>query len=159
MKNLVIGFVAAAVLAGALCADADVVTAANRGAAEIAAKHPATPPAVRTMAIVQVSVFEVVSAITGRCPALRAKVTAPPGASVEAAVASATRTALLKLMPAQQAAIDADYQAALKPLADGRAKSDGIAVGEQAAAAILASCVDDGSVAPTTYQPHTTAGA
>ena len=145
-------------LAGALCADADVVTDANTRAAEIAAKHPATPPAVRTMAIVQVSVFEAVSAITGRYPAFRAKVTAPPGASVEAAVASATRTALLKLMPAQQAAIDADYQAALKPLADGRAKSDGIAVGEQAAAAILASCADDGSVAPNTYQPHTTAG-
>ena len=158
MKNLVIGFLAAAMLAGALCADADVVTDANTGAAEIAAKHPATPPAVRTMAIVQVSVFEAVSAITGRYPAFRAKVTAPPGASVEAAVASATRTALLKLMPAQQAAIDADYQAALKPLADGRAKSDGIGVGEQAAAAILASCADDGSVAPNTYQPHTTAG-
>ena len=158
MKNLVIGFLAAAMLAGALCADADVVTDANARAAEIAAKHPATPPAVRTMAIVQVSVFEAVSAITGRYPAFRAKVTAPPGASVEAAVASATRTALLKLMPAQQAAIDADYQAALKPLADGRAKSDGIAVGEQAAAAILASCADDGSVAPNTYQPHTTAG-
>jgi hypothetical protein len=158
MKNLVIGFLAAALLAGALCADADVVTDANSRAAEIAAKHPATPPAVRTMAIVQVSVFEAVSAITGRYPAFRAKVTAPPGASVEAAVASATRTALLKLMPAQQAAIDADYQAALKPLADGRAKGDGIAVGEQAAAAILASCADDGSVAPNTYQPHTTAG-
>ena len=158
MKNLVIGFLAAAMLAGAPCADADVVTDANTRAAEIAAKHPATPPAVRTMAIVQVSVFEAVSAITGRYPAFRAKVTAPPGASVEAAVASATRTALLKLMPAQQAAIDADYQAALKPLTDGRAKSDGIGVGEQAAAAILASCADDGSVAPNTYQPHTTAG-
>ena len=158
MKSTLIGFLAAAMLAGALCAHADVVTDANAKAAEIAAKHPATPPAVRTMAIVQVSVFEAVSAITGRYPAFRAKVTAPPGASVEAAVASATRTALLKLMPAQQAAIDADYQAALKPLADGRAKSDGIAVGEQAAAAILASCADDGSVAPNTYQPHTTAG-
>jgi PAP2 superfamily protein len=158
MKSTLIGLLAAAMLAGALCAHADVVTDANAKAAEIASKHPATPPAVRTMAIVQVSVFEAVNAITGRYPAFRAKVTAAPGASVEAAVASATRTALLKLMPAQQAAIDADYQAALKPLADGRAKSDGIAVGEQAAAAILASCADDGSVAPNTYQPHTTPG-
>jgi len=158
MKSTLIGFLAAAMLAGALCAHADVVTDANAKAAEIASKHPATPPAVRTMAIVQVSVFEAVNAITGRYPAFRAKVTAAPGASVEAAVASATRTALLKLMPGQQAAIEADYQAALKPLADGRAKGDGIAVGEQAAAAILASCADDGSVAPNTYQPHTTAG-
>ena len=158
MKSTLIGFLAAAMLAGALCAHADVVTDANAKAAEIASKHPATPPAVRTMAIVQVSVFEAVNTITGRYPAFRAKVTAAPGASVEAAVASATRTALLKLMPAQQAAIDADYQAALKPLANGRAKSDGIGVGEQAAAAILVSCADDGSVAPNTYQPHTTAG-
>src|SRR5882672_5190714 len=158
MKSTVFGFLAAAMLAGALCAHADVVTDANAKAAEIASKHPATPPAVRTMAIVQVSVFEAVNAITGRYPAFRAKVTAAPGASVVAAVSSATRTALLKLMPAQQAAIDADYQAALKPLANGRAKSDGIGVGEQAAAAILVSCADDGSVAPNTYQPHTTAG-
>ena len=61
-------------------------------------------------------------------------------------------------MPAQQAAIDADYQAALKPLPDGRAKTDGIAVGEQAAAAVVASCADDGAMAPNTYRPHTTPG-
>lgn len=158
MKSTLIGFLAAAMLVGAPCAHADVVTDANAKAAEIASKHPATPIAVRTMAIVQVSVLEAVNAITGRYPPFRAKVTAAPGASVEAAVAAATRTALSKLMPAQQAAIDADYQAALKPLADGRAKSDGIAVGEQAAAAILASCADDGSVAPNTYRHHTTPG-
>src|SRR5882762_1481001 len=158
MKSILIGLLAAAMLAGALCAHADVVTDANARAAEIASKHPATPPAVRTMAIVQVSVFEAVNAITGRYPAFRAKVTAAPGASVEAAVASATRTALLKLMPAQQAAIEAHYQAALKPLPDGRAKTDGIAVGEQAAAAILASCADDGAMAPNTYRPHASPG-
>jgi PAP2 superfamily len=61
-------------------------------------------------------------------------------------------------MPGQQAAIDADYQAALKPLPDDRAKTDGIAVGEQAAAAVLASCADDGAMAPNTYRPHTTPG-
>ena len=66
------------------------------------------------MAIVQVSVFEAANAITGRYPASRVKVAAAPGASVDAAVAAATRTALLKLMPGQQAAIDADYQAALR---------------------------------------------
>jgi hypothetical protein len=110
------------------------------------------------MAIVQVSVFEAVNAITRRYPASPSKVTAPPGASVEATVAAATRTALQKLMPAQQAAIDADYRAALTPLADGKAKTDGIAVGEQAAAAVVASCADDGAVAPDTYRPHATPG-
>jgi hypothetical protein len=153
-----IGLLAALLLAAAPDARADVVTDANARAAEIASRHPATPIAVRIMAIVQVSVFDAATAITGRYPAFRATVTAPPGASVDAAVAAATRTALLKLLPAQQAAIEADYQAALKAVPDGAAKSSGIAVGEQAANAVLAACADDGAVAPNTYRPHTTPG-
>jgi PAP2 superfamily len=135
---------------------ADVVTDANAKAADIASKLPATPPAVRVMAFVQVSVFEAVNAITGRYPSSRVKITAPAGASLDAAVAASTRTVLLKLMPMQQAAIEADYQAALKSLPDGPAKSNGIAVGEQAAAACLAR--EDGMGVPDTYRPHTTAG-
>jgi hypothetical protein len=153
-----IGPLAAVILAAAPCAHADVVTDSNAKAAEIASRIPGTPVAVRTMAIVQVSVFEAANAITGRYPTSRVKVAAAPGASVDAAVAAATRTALLKLVPGQQAAIDVDYQAALRSLPDDRAKSDGIAVGEQAAAAVVASCADDGAVAPNTYRPATTAG-
>jgi PAP2 superfamily len=153
-----IGLLAAAILTATPAADADVVTDANAKAAEIASKHPATPIAVRMMAIVQVSVYEAVSAITGRYPALSAKLTPTPSASVEAAVAAATRTALLRLMPAQQTLIDADYHAVLKMVPDDRAKVDGISVGEAAAAAVVASCADDGAMAPNTYRPHTTPG-
>ncbi len=153
-----IGLLAAVILAGAPGAHADSVTDANVKAAEVASKHPATPIAVRMMAIVQVSVFEAANAITARYPAFRVKVAAAPGASVDAAVAAATRTALLKLMPPQQSAIEADYQAALKSVPDGPAKSDGIAVGERAATAVLASCAEDGAMAPNTYRPHTTPG-
>src|SRR5437870_9179030 len=148
---------AAVVLAGPLCADADVVTDANARAADVASKFPGTPPAVRIMAFVQVSVFEAVNAITGRYPPLQAKINAAPGSSVDAAVAAATRTALSKLMPAQQAAIDADYEAALKLVPDGPAKTSGVAVGEQAAAACLAR-VDEGLTLPDTYRPHAAAG-
>jgi PAP2 superfamily len=154
-----IGPLAAAMLAATSFAHADVVTDSNAKAAEIASKMPGTPPAVRAMAIVQVSVFEAANAITGRYPASsRVKVVAPPGASVDAAVSAATRTALLKLIPAQQAAIDADYQAALRSLPDNRAKSDGITVGEQAAVAIFDSCESDRAVAPNTYRPHAVPG-
>ena len=153
-----IGLLAAVLLTSAPAADADVVTDTNAKAAEVASRHPATPIAVRMMAIVQVSVFEAANAITARYPAFRVKVAAAPGASVDAAVAAATRTALLKLMPPQQSAIEADYQAALKSVPDGPAKSDGIAVGERAATAVLASCAEDGAMAPNTYRPHTTPG-
>ena len=139
-------------------ARADIVTDANTRAADVVSRIPAPPITVRAMAIVQVSVFEAVNAITGRYPPYRAKITPAPGASVEAAVASATRTALLKLMPAQQAAIDADYHALLGAVPDGPAKTAGVAVGEQAATAIVAACADDGMVAPDVYRPHTAAG-
>ena len=156
--TLGIGLIILTLLAGAASAGADVVTDANARAAEIASKMPGTPPAVRAMAIVQVSVFDAVNAITGRYPAFRAPVKAPAGASVDAAVAAATRTVLAKLVPAQQAAIDADYTAALKSVPDGSAQTDGIAVGEQVAAMVLAQCAEDGAVAPNTYRPHTTPG-
>ena len=149
----------AVLLAAASAAHADVVTDSNAKAAEIASKIPGTPPAVRAMAIIQVSVFEAANAITGRYPASsRVKVVAPAGSSVDAAISAATRTALLKLIPAQQAAIDADYQAALRLLPDGRSKSDGITVGEQAAVAVFESCANDLAVAPNTYRPHAAAG-
>ena len=157
--RVVVGFLAALMLAGAPWAHADVVTDANEKAAAIASRNPSTPFAVRTMAIVQVSVFEAVNAVTGRYPAFRAKISAAPGASLDAAVASAMRTALLKLMPAQQTAIEADYQSALGLVPDGPAKTGGIAVGGQAAEAIVAASANDGSVAPNTYRPHTTPGA
>ncbi len=152
------GLLALVVLVAGPYAHADVVTDANAKAAAIASRHPSTPISVRMMAIVQVSVFEATTAITGRYPTLGTKLTAAPGASVDAAVAAATRTALLKLMPAQQAVIEADYQAALKSVPDGSAKTAGVATGEQAATAVLASCDDDGWMAPNTYRPHTTPG-
>ena len=156
--NAGIALLAVVILAGAPGAHADVVSDANAKAADIVSRLPAPPVTVRMMAIVQVSVFEAVNAVTGRYPPQRAKLAPAPGASVEAAVAAATRTALSKLMPAQQAAIDADYQALLASVPDGPAKTAGIALGEQAATAIVALCADDGMAAPDVYRPHTTAG-
>jgi PAP2 superfamily len=149
---------ALAILTATSSAHADVVTDANAKAADIASQNPAAPIAARTMAIVQVSVFEAVNAIAERYPALREKISAPAGASVDAAVVAATRTALLKLMPGQQTAIDADYQAAMKLLPESPAKADGVAVGERAANATLASSSDDGAAAPNNYRPYATAG-
>jgi hypothetical protein len=161
LRGLIItglGLLALLILAGAPDAHADVVTDANARAADVVSRVPATPIAVRMMAIVQVSVFEAVNAVSGRYPPQRAKLAPAPGASAQAAVAAATRAALSKLVPAQQAAIDADYQALLGSVPDGPAKTAGIAVGEQAAAAIVALCADDGAVASDVYRPHTAAG-
>ncbi len=144
---------------GAFTARADVVTDANEAAAAIASTLSPTPVAVRAMAIVQVSVFEAVNAITRRYSPPRTKLSAPSGASIDAAVLSATHASLVKLVPAAQASIDADFHAGLRSLPDGRATADGIALGEHAAAAVLALRAGDGAMAPNTYRPLTTAGA
>jgi hypothetical protein len=139
--------IAASLLAGVVPnANADVITDWNIKAGEIVTESKlGTPPAIRAMAIVQTSVYEAVNATA-------------PGASVDAAVAAANRATLTKLMPSQQASIDAAYQAALAQIADGPAKTAGIAVGEQAAAAVLARRADDGGLPAESHRPHTTAG-
>jgi PAP2 superfamily len=141
-------------------AQADVVTDWNSTACDIAiaAKLP-PPPAYRAMAMVQSAVYEAVNAITKRYPPHRVQLGTAPGASVDAAVAAANLAMLLQLVPAQQAAIDSAYQAALSAIPDGSAKTAGIAVGEKAAVAIFELRAADGAVAPESYRPHTTAGA
>jgi hypothetical protein len=140
-------------------AHADIVTDWNIKAGEIIVDARLGPaPANRALAIVQSAVYEAVNAITRRYPLDRVPLDASPGASVEAAVAAANRATLAQLVPAQQAAIDTAYHAALAMIADNPAKAAGIAVGEQAAVAILASRAEDGAATGETYRPYTTAG-
>src|SRR5215831_1526705 len=141
-------------------ARADVVTDWNQKAGDIVAAAKLTPAAgTRILAIVQTAVYEAINAITHRYPSGASKVPASAGASVEAAVAAANRTALTKLLPSQQAAIDAAYQSAIAAIADGAAKSAGIAVGEKAGESLVAMCADDGADKAESYRPVTAAGA
>jgi hypothetical protein len=141
-------------------ARADVVTDWNLKANELIVEAKlGTPPAMRALAIVHTAVYEAANAVTKRYPAGALKLDAAPGASLDAAVAAANRAALLKLLPGQQPAIDSAYQAALAKVADGPAKAAGIAVGEQAAAAVLAVAAEDRANAAEAYRPHTTPGA
>jgi hypothetical protein len=149
----------AASLIATPAAKADAVCDWNTKAGEIVVSaRMGPPPANRAMAIVNTAVYETVNAITKRYPASVLKLEAEQGASIDAAVAAAHRTALLKLLPSQLAAIESAYQAALAKVPDGVAKTSGIAVGEQAAAAILAMRADDGAAAGETYRPQTAAG-
>jgi hypothetical protein len=140
-------------------AAADVVTDWNITAADITvAAGLGPPPANRTLAMVQTAVYEAVNAITKRYPTDRVTPNAVPDASVAAAVAAANRAMLSRLVASQQAAIDKAYGSALAAIADGPAKTAGIAVGDQAVAAVLAWRADDGAGASERYRPATTAG-
>jgi PAP2 superfamily len=151
--------VAAAWLLAGPVARADVVNDWNITAGDImVAGKPPAGTSYRTMAMVQSAVYEAVNATTKRYPPDRVELIAAPNASVDAAVAAANRAMLSQLVPSQKAAIDKAYEVALSAIANGPAKTEGIAVGERAAAAILALRADDGVDATESYRPHTTAG-
>jgi hypothetical protein len=150
---------AASWLAGPM-ARADVITDWNVKACDIVVDAKlGPPPANRVLAIVHTAVYEAANAITRRYPASGPQLEAAAGASVDAAIAAANYATLAKLLPSQQAAIDSAYQAALAKIADGPAKTEGIAVGNKAASAILTLRADDGAATVETYRPHTAAGA
>jgi hypothetical protein len=141
-----------------LAARADVITDWNLKAGEIVAAHQPGPPGSATLAVLQTAVFDAVNAITRQYPkAVVASLKPAPGASVEAAVGAVNRTVLLKLAPTQQAAIEAAYQSALAAIPDDKARSDGIALGQQAVADLLARrAVQAGDV--VYYRPVTRPG-
>lgn len=138
---------------------ADVVTDWNIKAGEVVVEGKlGPPPANRVMAVMHTAVYEAVNAITKRYPVSGLNLPAATGASVDAAVAAASRNTLAKLVPSQQAVIDSAYTAALAKIVDGAAKTDGVAVGEKAADAILAMRAGDSVGAGDAYRPFTTAG-
>ena len=107
----------------------------------------------RYAAITQLAVFEAVNAITGDYRPYLGTITAPTGASSEAAAIAAAHTVLKNYFPASAANLDAAMANSLAAIPDGPAKVNGIAVGEAAGAAMIAARVNDGSSPPQFYTP------
>ena len=74
-------------------------------------------------------------------------------ASPEAATAASAHDVLVALFPSQQADLDAKYAASLALIPDGPAKTNGISVGQHAAAGILLFRANDGRDAIVPYVP------
>lgn len=150
---------AALLLPGSHVARADAVTGWNARAGDvILASGIGTPPANRIMAMVQTAVYEAANRVTGRYPENALKLAAAPGASVEAAIAAANCVVLSKMLPAQAALIDRQYEAALAAIPDGPAESQGVAIGTQAAEAVLAMRADDHAMQRVPYRPAAAPG-
>src|SRR5688572_16467655 len=104
------------------------------------------------LSYVQAAVYNAVVAIEGGYEPYHSNLGRQPDASLEAAVAAAARDTLVHalstvpnapphptpdIMAVVLARVEADYAAALGGIADGQAKTDGIALGEAAAAEII----------------------
>lgn len=115
---------------------------AQRATLQVAGQAP--PHALLTIAFVQAAVYDAVVAITGRYQPYQVRLAQLPNASIDAAVAAAAHDVLVHYLPAQQAALDADYAAALAAVPDGAEKDAGIAIGQATAAGIIARRHGDG---------------
>src|SRR5262245_64611339 len=123
-------------------AAADVVTDWNRILlATLTGQNPFAQA--RFAAIAQLAVFEAVNACERRYDPYLGTVTAPAGASADAAAVAAAHGVLKNYFPASAAALDAARAQSLGGIPDGLAKSDGVAVGEAAAAAMIFARADD----------------
>ncbi len=99
-------------------------------------------------AMVQGAVYDAVNAIAGTNQPYLVAPAAQPWYSQDASAASAAYRVLVALLPDWQSALEALYEQSLAAIPNGAAKSGGIRVGGEAAAAMLAARADDGRDGP-----------
>lgn len=102
------------------------------------------------MGIIHIAIYDAAVALDGGYRPLLPTPGAPAHTSPAAAIAAAAHDTLVGLQPAlglnadQQGILDGDYAAYLAAIPDGTPKTNGLAVGRQVAAAIIAWRANDG---------------
>jgi hypothetical protein len=121
----------------------------------------------RSVTMMQLAIHDALNAIERRYEPYLHHGRAEPSAAPAPAVATAARDVLMGVIPAwgkpeqrakALAIVDIAYAAALAKAPDGPSKRQGIALGQAAAAAMLAARQADGSGAPPQYTPGTAPG-
>ena len=113
------------------------------------------------LAYMHIAIYDAVNAIDGRYTVFAVRPNVPAGASQEAAAVEAAYRVLRAILPASQAAyLDGEYIASLATIPDGPAKVNGMAVGFETAALLLAARSGDGRGDTTIiYTPGSGPGA
>ena len=107
----------------------------------------------RTLAIVHGAIFDAIHAVAQEGLAYAVDLEAPPGTSIEAAVAKAAHDVLVQLAPMQQPKLDQALEKALADLPDSSGRKAGMAIGAQAAERSIALRKDDHADAKVTFIP------
>jgi len=139
---------------GSTAAGADAVLDWNAIGVNTAVANKQNPFAqARSVAIVQLAVFEAVNSITHQYQPYLGTIIAPSDASPDAAAIEAAYQVLSTYFPASRATLYADWTNSMQSIPDGSAKTDGIATGDAAAAAMITLRANDGSSPPQFYTP------
>jgi len=160
--GLVVLAAALAAFATATPARASSVTQWNLNATNALIVTAGQAPTVSMLhlAMVHGAVYDAVNAIDGGYEGyLLTSRLATPFDSQDAAAATAAYRVLLNIVPAQQPVLDAQYAVSLAMIPDGSQKTRGIAVGEAAAAAMIAARTADGRFGPFRFLVGAVPGA
>lgn len=111
-------------------------------------------------AYTSIAMYDAVNAITGLYRPFYYQRPGAPNASIDAAAAAAAHKVLVNYFPAQQSDLDNQFTVSLSGInADPNVKQAGVAIGEAAAAALIATRANDGLEANVQYTPGTGPGA
>ena len=158
-KTTAVAAIGLLVAFAACSAHADTVTDWNQTTHEVMkAARASGGPAARSLAMVHVAMSDAINSVQNRYTRTIANVEVNPAASSDAAAASAARQILTQLYPNQKSMIDEAYAVSVKAIPEGPAKTQGVALGEQVAAAVQADRATDGTNVPDTYRPLTSPG-
>lgn len=147
--------IVAALVAGLLPskARADAITDWNVVAINATAVPPNSILQSRVLAIMHGAIYDAVRAVDQKGAAYAVDLKAPPGTSLDAAVAAAAHGTLAQLAPAQRPMLDAALKTALSKIPDGQGKTDGLGIGAQVAERSVALRAADGSDAKVSFIP------
>jgi hypothetical protein len=150
---------------GAAPACANVITDWDAKAVDAAAplasfsSSPYTPyAAYRIVGMAHAAMFDAVNSIEQRYKPYVVQLPAESATSKEAAAAAAAAAVLATIDAKTAGQMKAELASYLATIPDGAAKSDGIKLGEAAAAKVLEARANDGCDAPDDYRPRTTPG-
>jgi PAP2 superfamily protein len=130
-------------------ADAVLDWNVNATTAIVAVAKQPPAAAILSYAMVQGAVYDAINAIDGGHELYLVAPAASGTESKAAAAATAAHDVLVGLFPAQTAQLDAQLAASLVAVPDGTAKTDGVAVGQSTAAAMIAARTNDGRFGPS----------
>jgi membrane-associated phospholipid phosphatase len=131
---------------------ADIVTDWNAATLNAIRSNSTAPPAAaRNLAMVHIAIHDAVNGLTSRKPRYAVVGNADPGASPEAAAATAGHDILVALYPNGRSQMDALYNSMLAQIPDGPKKAAGRSWGAAAAAQLLVVRANDGATAVGTW--------
>lgn len=116
--------------------------------------------ATRAMAITHIAIFDVANALTGgKYESYTRTPVATKPTNANAAISQAAHDTIVALYPSHAPGCDAALAESLASIPDGASKTNGIALGKEVAARILAMRDKDGSEIAEPYQPSDAPGA